>query len=340
MYKHISDNNLLSPNQSGFRTGDSCINQLLSITYDIFHCFDEGMETRAIFLDISKAFDKVWHKGLIYKLRQYGFTGNLLALLTDFLSNRKQRVVLNGQHSSWADIKAGVPQGSILGPLLFLVYINDLTENLHSNPKLFADDTSLFSIVADEALSNSYLNDDLKKINDWAYKWKMSFNPDSTKPAHEVVFSRKKNIHYPPILFNNLPVKRVQFHRHLGLTLDSQLNFNEHISSTLSIVNKLTAVFRKLQTLLPRRSLLTIYKAFIRPHVDYSDVMCDKIFNESYDKKLESDQYNAALATTWAIRGTNTEKLCQELALESLRNRRKLTRLNLFYKIYKDQSPL
>ena len=89
MYKHISDNNLLSPNQSGFRTGDSCINQLLSITYDIFHCFDEGMETRAIFLDISKAFDKVWHKGPIYKLRQYGFTGNLLALLTDFLSNRK-----------------------------------------------------------------------------------------------------------------------------------------------------------------------------------------------------------------------------------------------------------
>ena len=192
MYKHISDNNLLSPNQSGFRTGDSCINQLLSITYDIFHCFDEGMETRAIFLDISKAFDKVWHKGLIYKLRQYGFSGNLLALLTDFLSNRKQRVVLNGQHSSWADINAGVPQGSILGPLLFLVYINDLTENLHSNPKLFADDTSLFSIVADEALSNSYLNDDLKKINDWAYKWKMSFNPDSTKPAHEVAFNRKK----------------------------------------------------------------------------------------------------------------------------------------------------
>ena len=79
------------------------------------------METRAIFLDISKAFDKVWHKGLIYKLRQYGFTGNLLTLLTDFLSNRKQRVVLNRQHSSWADIKAGVPQVSILGPLLFLV---------------------------------------------------------------------------------------------------------------------------------------------------------------------------------------------------------------------------
>ena len=96
-----------------------------SITYDIFQCFDEGMETRAIFLDISKAFDKVWRKGLIYELHQYGFTGKLLTLLTDFLSNRKQRIVLKGQHSSWADIKAGAPQDSILGPLLSLVYVND-----------------------------------------------------------------------------------------------------------------------------------------------------------------------------------------------------------------------
>ena len=115
-----------------------------------------------------------------------------MTLLTDFLSSRKQRVVLNGQHSSWADIKAGVPQGSILGGLLFLVYIYDLTENLHSNPKLFTDDASLFSTVTDEALSSSHLNDDWSKINDWAYKWKMSFNPDSTTPTHEVVFSSEK----------------------------------------------------------------------------------------------------------------------------------------------------
>ena len=99
-------------------------------------------------------------------MRQYGFTWNLLALLIDFLSSRKQRVVLNDLHSSRADIKAVVPQVSILEPLLFLVYINDLVENLHSIPKLFADDTSLFLSVADEALSNSHLNDDFSKIND------------------------------------------------------------------------------------------------------------------------------------------------------------------------------
>ena len=97
------------PNQSGFRTGDSYINQLLSFTHDIYYSFDEGFETRGIFLDISKAFDKVWHKGLIYKLRLYDFSGDLLSLLIDFLTNMKQRVVLNGQNSSWADIKAGAP---------------------------------------------------------------------------------------------------------------------------------------------------------------------------------------------------------------------------------------
>ena len=115
-----------------------------------------------------------------------------MSLSIDFLTNRKQRVVLNAQNSSWADTKAGIPQGSILRPLFFLLYINDLTENLNSNPKLFADDTSLFSIVNNVAQSNSRLSSDLTKINDWAFKWKMSFNPDYTKPAHEVVFSRKR----------------------------------------------------------------------------------------------------------------------------------------------------
>ena len=155
MYKYVSDNNLLSLSKSSFRTEDSCINQLLSITDDIHYSFDEGFETRAIFLDISKAFDKVWHEGLIYKLRLNGFSGSLLSLLINFLTNRKQRVVLNGQNSSWADIKVGVPQGSILGSLVFLLYINDLMENLDSNPKLFADGTSLFSIVNNVVQSNS-----------------------------------------------------------------------------------------------------------------------------------------------------------------------------------------
>ena len=129
-------------------------------------------------LDISKVFDRAWHEGLILKLNQC------------FLKNRKQRVVLNGQTSSWTNVLAGVPQGSILGPLFFLIYINDLSDDLSSKPKLFAD-TSLFSVVHDKNTSAKELNNDLRKISNWAYQWKMSFNPDPLKQAQEVVFYAK-----------------------------------------------------------------------------------------------------------------------------------------------------
>ena len=184
---------LISSNQSGFKPGDSYINQLLSITHEMYKSFDDGYEVRGVFLDVSKAFDKVWRNGLIYKLKQNGVSGNLLNLIIDFLDGRKQRVILNGQYFSWASVKAGVPQRPILGPLFFLIFINDLSDNLVSNPKLFADDTSLFSVVLDITLLAKNLIDDLKKINKWALQWKMSFNRDPNKQAQKVIFSRKLN---------------------------------------------------------------------------------------------------------------------------------------------------
>ena len=170
MFIYFSANKLNSKNQPGFQPGDSCINQLLSITHEIFTSFDNGLEVRSAVLDISKVFDKAWHEGLIFKLKQNTISGELLHILSDFLSNRKQRVVLNGQNSSWANVHAGVPQGSILGPLIFLIYISDLSDNLTSNAKLFADDTSLFSVVHDVNTSAKELNDDLKKVNDLTFQ--------------------------------------------------------------------------------------------------------------------------------------------------------------------------
>ena len=172
----LEEKNLLNSNQSGFKSNDSCESQLLSIVHDIYSSFDcyPSLEVR---VDISKAFDRVWHEGLIYKIQSTGISDTPLKLIKSFLTGRFQSVLLNGQTSSWSPILTGKPQGSILGPLLFLIYINNLGNNLSSTVKLFADDTSIFSIVHDIDLSCKQLNDDLKKISDWTYQWKMYFNP-------------------------------------------------------------------------------------------------------------------------------------------------------------------
>ena len=155
-----------------------------------FDC-DVPKEVRAIFLDISKAFDKVWHAGLIHKLKQNGISGNFLLILENFLSDRCQRVTINGKTSSWRNLKAGVPQGSVLGPLLFLIYINDLIKDMNCDARIFADDTSIFKIVNDVNEAFNDISHDLKLVEQWGRQWRMSFNPDPLKPPVEVIFSTK-----------------------------------------------------------------------------------------------------------------------------------------------------
>ena len=221
------------------------------------------------------------------------------------MKNRQQRVVLNGQFSSWTKVNAGVPQGSILGPLLFLIYINDLPNGLQSNPKLFADDTSLFATVKDITTSTASLNNDLTKISEWAIQRKMNFNPDPSKQAQELLFSHFA-ISYPSLYFNDNPVHQVKLQR---LFLDQKLSFDEHIQCILIKTHKIIGMIRKLQPIILRAALLTIYKSYLRPHLDYGDVIYDRAFNESFQNKLESVQYDAALAITGAIRGSSREKL-------------------------------
>ena len=269
-----------------------------------------------------------------------GVSGQLLNLLENYLTNRHQRVLLNGQNSAWAPVLTSVPQGSILGPLLFLIYINDLPNGLKFNAKLFADDTSLFAIVKGKQESADILNNDLLTISKWAFNWKMLFNPDPKKPAQEVIFSRKKQVQiHPTINLNNVEVERAPYQKHLNIILDEKLNFIQHIDSAISKINKGITVIKKLRCSLPYKSLITLYKTFLRPLIDYGDIIYEQPHNESFCEKIESLQYKAALAITGAMQDTSHEKIYQELGLESLKSRRWVKRLTCMFKIMRNEAP-
>ena len=162
----------------------------------------------------------------------------------------------------------------------------------------------------------------------------MSFNPDRSKQAEEVIFSRKTSIQSHPVLtFDNSPVIKTTHHKHLGLILDEKLNFKEHLKEKMSKAYKGIAVLRKLQNIIPRNSLLTIYKSFIRPHLDYGDIIYHQPNNGSLCQKIESIQYQAALAITGAIHGTSQTKLYNELGIESMKLSQGFRRLCYFFKI-------
>ncbi len=177
LYSHLVSCDLPNPNQSGFHSGDLKVNHLISITDTILEAFDcnPSLDFRSGYLDISKAFDRVWHDGLIYKLKPCGVSGKLLSLIQ------------SGKCSSWGDISAGV---SYSRAFIFLVYINDLSADLKCNVKLFADDKSLFTVVREANKAASDMNHNLQLIREWAHDWRI--NPDPQKQAVELLFSRKE----------------------------------------------------------------------------------------------------------------------------------------------------
>ena len=190
--KHLTGNNLLNDAQHGFREGRSCLTNLLETIEQWTEIIDEGDCIDVAYLDFRKAFDLVSHEHLIYKLSKYGISGKILNWIKDFLRNRTQKVVIRGKESTSREVTSGVPQGSVLGPLLFLIFINDLPTELLSKLSLFADDSKLFSrIIANKnklKVNNidggRLLQDDLDRVVEWAKKWKMEFNVEKCKIMH------------------------------------------------------------------------------------------------------------------------------------------------------------
>ena len=340
VFKHVSnfflDNENITPLQSGFTSGDSTSYQLTHLYDYIARAMDCGKEVRAVFCDISKAFDRVWHKGLLHKLWVNGIRGSLLSWFDSYLNNRKQFTVINGYKSNIKSIEAGVPQGSVLGPLLFLVYINDIVEDIQCNIKLFADDTSLYVIIDDPFLSTNMLNDDLDLITKWAETWKVDFNPKKTE---SVIFSRKRNLVFmPDLIMNGVPINSVSSHKHLGLTLQSDGFWNIHIDDVISKVSPMINCLRNLKYRLQRKTLHTLYSSFILPIYDY----CDYIWNNSTKTQellLEKLHLDALRTKCGSVRGVSHSKIYLETGFTSLSERRKTHQMCVFHKMFYNKTP-
>ena len=199
--------------------------------------------------------------------------------------------------------------------------------------KIFADNTSLISKIINTRNFQNTLNADLEIIKNWPYQWKMQFNPDPKKQANEVIFSLESNrCTYPPVTFNNNIISTYPHQKHLGVVLDSKLDFSIYIEQKIRKCNKIKGLIRRLSVCLPRKALLTIYKSFVRPHLDYSDILYDKPGNLNFGSKIEKVHYKACIAITGVIQGTSRERLYDEYGLMSSRKRRWYNKLIFFYK--------
>jgi hypothetical protein len=338
LFNYFRENFMISVWQSGFLPGMSTITQLIEIYDQFCRAVSHGKDIRVVFLDISKAFDRVWHAGLLFKLKQHGIKGKLLSWLMNYLKDRQQRVTINGATSEWGDIEAGVPQGSVLGPLLFLIFINDVTHvTKFCKIRLFADDTCLFIEVDNHEEAARMLNEDLISINDWSKKWLVSFSPKKTE---EMIITNKAPTNHPAIKLNNYPIKTVEHHKHLGLTFSNDLTWKKHVYEIGKKAFNCLGLLRPHKMSMDRRTLETLYKSFIRPVLEYADV----VWHIPSDNRhvldiLERVQLEAARVVTGATRRCSTEGLYAEVGWEKLSMRRNFHRALQMFKITIDKAP-
>ncbi len=339
MYEFFKNHGILTPRNSGFKDKDSTINQLIHLCDNIYHGLDDSKDVCLIFLDVSKAFDKVYHPALLHKLQCYGIGGDLLNWLASYLEGRKQKVLINGVSSDWNDINASVPQGSILGPLLFLIYVNDLVDDLISLPYLFADDTSLFKIIdpVDPDTTFRQLNRDLSVLSEWAWQWRVTFN--ASKTVYMIVSNKPVgSINYPDLYLDGVKLTKVNSHKHLGVTLTHNMKWGIHLDAAICKANKRLNGIRRIRFLITREARIILYKALVLPILEYGNILYDNC--ALYLKqRLESVQRQAAIVCTCAFRNASYNRLLDELGWASLEERRKYFRLTTMYKMVNSKVP-
>ena len=329
LVKHLDNNNILYDLQHGFREKRSCETQLVMLIEDLASNLQAGRQTDLILLDFSKAFDKVNHEKLLHKLHQYGVRGNILNWIRGFLDGRTQTVVVDGDESTSVPVTSGVPQGSVLGPILFLAYINDLPDRVTSKVRLFADDTALYLSLNKHTQSTS-LQQDLDHLQVWEREWDMEFNPSKC----QVVRVSRARRPIPSVYHLHGQVLEVVDHaKYLGVDISANLKWNEHIDNICKKATRsLGFVKRNIRTHHPKVREAA-YKTLVRPQLEYASSAWDP-HSIDHTHKIEMIQRRAA---RWVLRDysplSSVSNMLDRLEWQTLEHRRSCARLTLFYKI-------
>ena len=278
--KHMVENNLLSPKQFGFLSGRSTVTQLLKYLNQCVDTLVNGGVVDAIYLDFAKAFDTVPHSRLLGKLRSYGIDGNILKWIEAFLRDRTQIVRVNGENSFQAPVLSGIPQGSVLGPLLFVIYINDLPDSITSDSFLFADDTKILRKIT-SAEDSITLQNDLKTLEEWSNEWLLRFNADKCHVLSLGKIEHIKHTHRYELYGEELD--HVFEETDLGVTIDSELKFEDHISKKVSKANSIVGLIRRSFTHLDGELFKRLYTTFVRPHLEYAQSVWSPISQKLID---------------------------------------------------------
>ena len=267
---HLISNNLLSTKQFGFISGRSTVTQLLKYLDKCIEKIIAGNVVDCIYLDFAKAFDTVPHKRLLNKLKAYGISGNLLNWIEAFLSGRMQAVKVNGILSKTDPVISGIPQGSVLGPILFIIFINDILDNISSEGFLFADDTKVFRSIQSKADADA-LQADINTLEEWSNTWLLRFNP---KKCHVLSLGKIEDTMYTMRykVYGN-EMEHVFDEKDLGVTIDSQLTFEDHVASKVRTANAMVGLIRRSFSYLSCYLFRKLYLAFVRPHLEYAQVV-------------------------------------------------------------------
>jgi hypothetical protein len=319
LMEHLNGNHLLTDKQYGFRKGRSSTIQMLHVTDTWTKLIDQSDSIDVIYTDFQKAFDTVPHRRLLQKLMAYGIGDNVLSWIESFLTGRSQRVVVDGVPSPWSDVISGIPRGTVLGPILFLVYINDIVDDLQCSPFLFADDMKLFCCNSKTANNMQY---DLDIISDWTNRWLLKLNLDKCKLVCINTNSKTVKNHLYLSSDNKLHLlNSSDAERDLGIIIDNKLNFRKHILEISKKANKMLGLIKRNFRHLDVNSFLKLYKTIVRSQLEYAQSVWQP-YKKIDINCLETIQRRATKLLPHLRRLPYSERL-RQLGLPSLVYRRK-----------------